>query len=150
MDQPGLDGHMQQGTGAEAGAAAVGDSDEGTARRLLAKADRLVPGRAVGAPPSDFVTQLFARAAPEDVVRYEAAELADIAAGTWRFLSDRQPRTPSIRVDAALPGPRLKHVSVVELVNDDMPFLVDSVMAELAEQGLDAHLVVHPLFALVR
>jgi glutamate dehydrogenase len=147
MDKPGLDGHMPQG-GAGAETAAGGGED--AARRLLAKADRLLPGRAVGAPPPDFVTQLLARAAPEDLIRYEAAELADIAAGTWRFLSARQLRTPNIRVDAALPGPRLKHVSIIELVNDDMPFLVDSVMAELAEQGLEAHLVVHPLFAVVR
>jgi glutamate dehydrogenase len=151
MDKPGSNGHMPQGAaGAEAGAAAAGDGDEPAARRLLARADRLLPGRAVGVPPPDFVTQLFARAAPEDVVRYEAAELADIAAGTWHFLSARQPQTPNIRVDAALPGPRLKHVSIIELVNDDMPFLVDSVMAELAEQGLEAHLVVHPLFTVVR
>ena len=152
MDKPGLDERMPQGAaaGAQTGAAGAPTGDEDAARRLLAKADRLLPGRAVGAPPADFVTRLFARAAPEDILRYEAAELADVAAGTWRFLSERQLRRPNIRVDAALPGPRLKHVTIIELVNDDMPFLVDSVMAELAEQGLEVHLVVHPLFTVVR
>jgi glutamate dehydrogenase len=35
---------------------------------------------------------------------------------------------------------------VIEIVNDDMPFLVDSVMSELAERGLDVRLVAHPSY----
>ncbi len=96
--------------------------------------------------------QVFAGAAPEDLLRYEASEIAAIAAGTWGFLSERQQQTPKIQVGSAqsTPGQRLKSVSIVEILNDDMPFLVDSVMAELAEQGLDSHLVLHPRFAVER
>ncbi len=54
--------------------------------------------------------------------------------------------TPS----GTIAGDRLKDVSVLEIVNDDMPFLVDSVMAELAERGVDVRLVVHPVFAVAR
>src|SRR5215467_14308532 len=43
-----------------------------------------------------------------------------------------------------------RSVSIVEILNDDMPFLVDSVMAELTEQGFDPHLVVHPRFVVER
>ena len=39
---------------------------------------------------------------------------------------------------------------MIEIVNDDMPFLVDSVMAELTERGLDIRLVVHPILAVER
>ena len=39
----------------------------------------------------------------------------------------------------------LKAISVLEVFNDDMPFLVDSVMAELTERGLDISLVTHPI-----
>jgi glutamate dehydrogenase len=125
--------------------------DDATTRALLAEAGTVFQSR-VGTAPPDFVTQIFLRAAPEDLVRYEAAEIAEIAAGTWRFLAERKPRTPKIRVGTAPPtfGQRLKSVSIIEIVNDDMPFLVDSVMAELAEQGLDPHLVVHPRFVVER
>ncbi|PWS49998.1 hypothetical protein DLE01_20845, partial [Streptomyces sp. FT05W] len=34
--------------------------------------------------------------------------------------------------------------SVVEVVTDDMPFLVDSVTNELSRQGRGIHLVIHP------
>ncbi|MCB1720031.1 MAG: NAD-glutamate dehydrogenase, partial [Candidatus Competibacteraceae bacterium] len=36
--------------------------------------------------------------------------------------------------------------SVIEIVTDDMPFLVDSVIMELNRQGLRVHLIVHPIF----
>ncbi|MBO0752361.1 MAG: NAD-glutamate dehydrogenase, partial [Bradyrhizobiaceae bacterium] len=36
------------------------------------------------------------------------------------------------------------------ILNDDMPFLVDSVMAELTEQGYETHLLVHPRFVVER
>ncbi len=115
---------------------------------LLAQAGAILRERAADAP-QDFAAHLFAGAAAEDLVRYEAAELADVAAASWRFLGERKPGMPKIRIATAPPadGPRLKDISIIELVNDDMPFLVDSVMGELTERGLDTHLLVHPVFA---
>src|SRR5215467_7321057 len=125
--------------------------DERAARQLLEDAVTIFQGRNANAPP-DFVMQMFARTAPEDLVRYDASEIAEIAAGTWRFLGERQPHTPKIQIGStqSTPGQRLKSVSIVEILNDDMPFLVDSVMAELTEQGFDPHLVVHPRFVVER
>src|SRR6185312_4141694 len=37
-----------------------------------------------------------------------------------------------------------------EIVNDDMPFLVDSVMGEITERRLDVYLVAHPMFGVSR
>ncbi|HUC47607.1 MAG TPA: hypothetical protein VMR94_13715, partial [Hyphomicrobiaceae bacterium] len=36
--------------------------------------------------------------------------------------------------------------SVVEILNDDMPFLVDSVLGELQARGLTVRLLFHPIF----
>ena len=41
-------------------------------------------------------------------------------------------------------------MSVIEIVNDDMPFLFDSVMGELAERRLTVQLVAHPVFGVWR
>ena len=68
------------------------------------------------------------------------------------FLSERTPGTPKIRcetVPLTTSGGR-KAISVIEIVNDDMPFLVDSVMGELAERRLDVRLVAHPMFGVRR
>src|SRR6185369_1356253 len=40
--------------------------------------------------------------------------------------------------------------TVIEIVNDDMPFLVDSTSAEINRQGLSLHLIVHPVFGVER
>jgi glutamate dehydrogenase len=56
---------------------------------------------------------------------------------------------PKDRPDSR-PKNRPKTVSVLEIVNDDMPFLVDSVMGELSERGIEISLVLHPVFTVER
>jgi glutamate dehydrogenase len=43
-----------------------------------------------------------------------------------------------------------KTIAVIEIVNDDMPFLVDSVMGEIADRKLTVRLVAHPVFGVRR
>src|ERR1700682_3856463 len=123
---------------------AVLDTEEARAtRRLIEQAGTILTGHH-GDMPQNFAAQLFSRAAPEDVVRYEPRELAALAEDAWLFLKERKPGAPSVRFDSRT-GPigaeRIKSISVIEIVNDDMPSLLHSVMAELTEQGLEARLV---------
>src|SRR5262249_19865142 len=129
------------------------DEDRGEAA-LIAAAAKILVGEARGVP-AEFVTALFAYAVPEDLMRYGARELAELAADAWTFLATRKPGTPNIRYAAAdasgvLPNPLPSTVSVLEVVNDDMPFLVDSVMAELNQRGIEISLVLHPIFTVER
>ena len=89
-------------------------------------------GRALARFPADFFAALYGRAAPEDLERYRPEELAAIAEQAWTFLSERSPAPPRSRVRAAR---RSRDVAVLEILNDDMPFLVDSVIGELSERG---------------
>src|SRR5215475_3603029 len=102
--------------------------------------------------PEDFIAALFAYAVPEDLMRYDPRQLAELAANAWSLLAVRKPGVPKIRLDTPDPTghERLRNDSVLEIVNDDMPFLVDSVLAELAERGIDIHFVVHPVLSVVR
>ena len=97
--------------------------------------------------PDDFVVKLFGLAVPEDLERYSADALAGIAERSWAFFAERAGGAPKIRFEpvAAPPG-----VAVLEIVNDDMPFLVDSVAGELNRRGLDIRLFVHPVFTVER
>jgi glutamate dehydrogenase len=99
-----------------------------------------------------FVAQLFGRSVPEDVVRYGADDIVALAERAYDFLSERAPGTPKIRCETVplMASGGRKAVSVIEIVNDDMPFLVDSVMGELAERRLDVRLVAHPMFGVKR
>ncbi len=125
--------------------------DEDGARRLLRDASAVLRDRVSTVPP-DFAAQLLGGAAPEDLLLYQAEEIADIAERTWGFLGERQPQVRKIHIGPpqSVSGRRLNNVSIVEILNDDMPFLLDSVMAELTAQGFEVHLLVHPRFIVER
>src|SRR3972149_21038 len=101
--------------------------EESAARATIAQAGTALSQRR-GDIPASFVAQLYGRAVPEDVVRYGAADLGRLAERAFDFLAERQPGVPKIRcetVTLTASGER-KAVAVIEIVNDDMPFLVDS------------------------
>ncbi len=124
--------------------------EKGSALRLVEQAASMISG-ADGPMPGELLTALFARTAPEDIVGYEPESLVALAEQAFMFLSVRKPGTPKIRfVNAPSGGDKLKTISVVEIVNDDMPFLVDSVMAELAMRDVAVRLVAHPVLGVER
>ncbi len=121
------------------------------AQRLIAEVARLVSDGSAQVP-AEFVTRMFAGVVVEDLLRYTPKELALLTEEAWAFFSVRRPGAPTIRFSApaATADGDLAIISVLEIVNDNMPFLVDSVMSELSERGLDVRLVAHPIFAVER
>ena len=97
--------------------------------------------------PLDFLVRLFARSAAEDLARYSAEDLVRLAESAWAFFAARKPGAPKLRVAPASlsPAAAQRPETLIEIVNDDMPFLVDSVLSELQRQGLRVYLVVHPV-----
>lgn len=82
--------------------------------------------------------------AEEDFRAYSPTLLAARAETHRDVAAVRVPGTANIKiVDEA-------DKSVVYIVTDDMPFLVDSVNAELVRQNSAIHLVLHPLFVVTR
>ncbi len=128
-------------------------SDDRAAHALVAEASGVLRTRRPEIP-QDFIASLLSRTAPEDLLRYPPRELAALAESAWSFLSEpRQPGVPKIRF--ALPADPtarqpLADVAVLEIINDDMPFLLDSVLGELTERGLGIRLVSHPVFGVER
>ena len=121
------------------------------ARARIDAAERLLRGEH-GEVAEGFVALLFGHTAPEDLIGYDASELAALACEAWAFVSMRKPGVPKIRFESPPEptGSRTHAISVIEIVNDDMPFLVDSVMGELTERGLDVRLVAHPILLVQR
>ncbi len=102
--------------------------------------------------PPTFAAQLYERAVADDVLAYAPADLAVLAEHAFDFLRERPPGASKIRCEsvALKESSGRKSVTVIEIVNDDMPFLVDSVMGEIAERRLNVLLVVHPVFGVQR
>lgn len=101
-----------------------------------------------------FAELLLRRAPREDLARLGGEDLATLSEGARRLLAERRPGHPVIRVfEATLAGPpggTGETVGVVEVLNDDMPFLFDSVTSALVEAGLRIRLVLHPVLAVER
>jgi len=125
--------------------------EESTARPVIEKAGALL-ARRHGEIPASFIEQLYGNAVPDDVVRYAPDDLTTLAARAYDFMAERSAGAPKIRCETV----KLAHsgdsnlVTVVEIVNDDMPFLVDSVMSEIAEWKPEIRLVAHPVFGVRR
>ncbi len=94
-----------------------------------------------------FVRQYYHWVPPDDLAGRSTENLFAVAAAHWRLAQQRQPGEAKVRVynpDEAEDGYG-SPCTVIEIVSDDMPFLVDSVTMELGRQGYAIDLVIHPM-----
>lgn len=125
---------------------------------LLSSAIELArSGKGSGGPPHDQVDGLlrtyYRRVAAEDIAKRSDVDLYGAFASHYRLAGERPQGTARVRVFTPNPseqGWSADGHSVVEVVVDDMPFLVDSLTMELSRQLHEVHLVIHPLFDVVR
>ncbi len=99
-----------------------------------------------------FVREYFRQVAPEDLAERAVADLYGAALSHFNFARKREPGQPRVRiVNPTLDehGWQSTH-TVIEVVHDDMPFLVDSLTMEVNRHGLTLHLFIHPILSVVR
>src|SRR2546423_3135341 len=100
-----------------------------------------------GEPAAHFVWRYFALVAPDDIIYTAFDTLLGSALSLWEFGKQRQAGCPKVRLfnpSVDKNGWSLEH-TIVEVVNDDMPFLVDSVTAEINQRERKIHLLLHPV-----
>lgn len=121
-------------------------------RRRLALIERIARASRPAAAPKHFVRAYFRGVGERDLDAHAPADLAAIAALHWRLGRRRRKGQPIVRVLNAIPerdGFACEH-TVVAIVTDDMPFLVDSINMVFAAAGVAVHLIVHPVLGAVR
>jgi glutamate dehydrogenase len=119
--------------------------DKARATLIREAAGNVQPGRT----PRSFAELLFGYTNIEDLANYDASALTFLAEQAWEHVQRRTAGSADIRViNPTMPDGR--EISVLEILNDNMPFLFDSTMAELAEQGIEVTLVAHPIIAVER
>src|SRR5205085_7164860 len=99
-----------------------------------------------------FVRRYFSQLDPEDLAERQPADLYGAALSHWNFARKRDPGSARLRVlnpSIEEHGWQSTH-TIIEIVNDDMPFLVDSVTMEVNRHGLTLHLIMHPIVAVER
>jgi glutamate dehydrogenase len=124
---------------------------------MIARVEALARAKLAGAKAdagtvAAFLKRLYANVPPADLILQAPEDAYGAAMALWQFAQARTPGAAKVRAyNPALAehGWRSDH-TVVEIVNDDMPFLVDSVSAELNRWGLTVRLVTHPVYAVKR
>jgi len=101
---------------------------------------------------SAFVDAYYAHMPPADAAQWGPETLYGVALAAWTFLRHRHPGHARVRAynPAFEEHGYQSDRTVLEVVNDDMPFLVDSVAAALNDMGLVVHLVIHPVIYALR
>ncbi|THA81922.1 NAD-glutamate dehydrogenase [Streptomyces sp. A0592] len=93
-----------------------------------------------------YLQRYYLHTAPEDLTDRDPVDVFGAALSHYRLAENRPQGTANVRVHTPTVeenGWTSSH-SVVEVVTDDMPFLVDSVTNELSRQGRGIHVVIHP------
>ena len=97
---------------------------------------------------ADFRSLLFAAVPDEDRRALDPAAFESIARAAFaHFTAPRVRGIASVRVTQP---PESGGTTIIEAVNDDMPFLLDSTLAELNGSGFELRLVTHPIFNVMR
>ncbi|MFY1636652.1 NAD-glutamate dehydrogenase [Solwaraspora sp. WMMB335] len=132
-------------------AAVVDDSDDTDIDEPMPNAERLITA-AVSLAGTDhdaasLVDRFWRFAADEELFGATPQEMLAAARAHRELAEHRLPGELKLR----LTGPdKSQPYTLVEIVTDDMPFLVDSVTALLTERHLDVQLLVHPLVVVRR
>jgi glutamate dehydrogenase len=101
-----------------------------------------------------FADVFFSAVPDDDIAGWTPADRAQVAETMYDFVRVRAPGAAKVRVytppsagaiaDGHLPP------TVVEIVGEDMPFVVDSISAELAYRGLHVDTLLHPILNVKR
>jgi glutamate dehydrogenase len=126
------------------------DRNESQKSELMASLEslaeiRLGPARAADA--CRFMHHYFTRIGGHDLEGETQDALFAASMSLYGFAANRTPGAAKLRVFNPRGGEhgwRSRH-TVIEIVNDDMPFLVDSVIAALNRRELMVHLLIHPI-----
>jgi glutamate dehydrogenase len=98
-----------------------------------------------------FIQTYFAHVDVKDLADRDPVQLAGAALSHLLFARQRR-RTALVRVF----NPTLREHgfvsphTIIDVVNDDMPFLVDSISLALTQRSLTLHFLAHPIFAVTR
>jgi glutamate dehydrogenase len=101
----------------------------------------------MNAPADPFVARFLSRAAPDDLAAFSSEALGDLA----KYFEREGLRRPAGSSFLRVFKPSLDHdgftlgATAIATINDDKPFLVDSLVGALKEMGLRILAVFHPI-----
>ncbi len=119
---------------------------EFTPESLEAAFDQALGDRPPGAGRGAFLARVLEDFRPGELAGVTPADIGCVLASFWRFAEERREDAPTVRlIRARGAGGRDLKLDVLEIVQPDAPFLVDSVMGEVGESGAEVRAMFHPV-----
>lgn len=141
------------GTSIHSGTEDVNTEPPGRPRSPEQIRDELVEAAAAQAPDIAELVRLYYRLVPaEEIIGDDPTDLVGAVRSHVELARQRVPGRPVVRLfnpNAAHDG-WAREATVVQVVTDDMPYLVDSVAAELSRSGVQVQRIVHPIVVVSR
>lgn len=131
---------------------AISDTKTSDIIRKVASESKKKLSKTRAAEAQTFITSYFANTPAGDLSSIKPADLSALALHHFALATNRPKGKTLVRVF----NPTLKtdgylsDHTVIEICNDDMPFLVDSVTSEITRQELEVHLLIHPILKVRR
>ncbi|AXK71860.1 NAD-glutamate dehydrogenase [Lysobacter sp. TY2-98] len=126
--------------------------DDAAAVDQIAKALTATLPKAQQGLAEAFARVFYKRMSADEFPQHSPEAWASLAAGFLDFMRSRKPGTALVRLfnpTVKTNGWESAH-TVLQVANDDMPFLVDSVTLALAERGIAVHVMGHPVVKIAR
>ncbi|MGB0681374.1 MAG: NAD-glutamate dehydrogenase [Magnetovibrionaceae bacterium] len=121
--------------------------------KLAKMAEGAKPKKKPGGADGSVFRHYFSNVPTRDILEQAPEDLLALSLEHLAFANSRKGRKPLIRLRNVRndegSGWDAGH-TVIEIINDDMPFLVDSVSAELNRRGIAIHIAIHPVFNVTR
>ncbi len=114
--------------------------------RLVSESQDTIP-KSQAKQIETFLRQYYRWVSPEDLIKQNILDLRGAALAHWQLARQRAPGKAKVHVynpQFEKHGWQSTH-TIVQIVTDDMPFLVDSVSMALNRHGLTIHLTIHPV-----
>ncbi len=120
-------------------------------RALSQAADVFAHGGTADAAARRFLEQMHEDAVAEDLEDLSVDDMVFLAAGMWAWAQERPRNALALRLEPGVHADgRPMARDILEIITDDKPFLVDSVMGEINDQGGEILAMFHPIVSLER
>jgi len=111
--------------------------------------ERIIGNKKKDKSLSDFIQSFYGNANEAELKSIGEESLYEKAQDAYKFIQSRTPKKPKIEISETNSKDGRPH-SILKVLNDDMPFLVDSVTAELNKFGLKIYEIYHPIISVER
>lgn len=113
-------------------------------KSLISKSLKALPSNTPKAQKK-LLEELGSHIPSEDTALFDTDLFAEMAHSHWKMVKKRELGDPSIRIYCPVTKSDKLRKTVIDVVSDDMAFLVDSVVAEINKNNLLIDLLIHPI-----